>query len=363
MFVNADMSSLQFCLFSAELIHLQNKSWCLRPLFGSVSTTQIGDSVSFHTYKISRRAHITFMVWFSSLQTLSQSVELLWQSGDCIQDLLFVLLLQSSFTSLSEFIGVPQRLLLSKRFTKCRYVLSVHTVQHDLDHLLDRTSRSRPGDVTEAQLRAACRGTTLKGRRAPLIVLPLLATPSLLLFASCTSQIFLVLLLQPFVQFLAASLFFLHLSFTLASFPPRRWGRESLGLGVFFIIVFLPDAISPVPKVFLIIINRKKVISCETNTAALSSSRERESNSDSSVTFRIYHHILQRFHRIHPRIRQTASPGIPSQGLLHVDGSCFLQPAINVREACKYHWRRVEINLRWIIQHSRAELSLLQPNS
>lgn len=330
MFVNADMSSQQFCLFSAELIHLQDKSWCLRPLFGSVSTTQIGDSGSFHTYRISRRAHITFMVWFSSLQTLSQSVELLWQSGDCIQDLLFVLLLQSSFTSLREFIGVPQRLLLSKRFAKRRYVLSVHTMQHDLDHLLDRTSRSRPGDVTEAQLRAACRGATLKGRRAPLIVLPLLATLSLLLFASCTSQIFFVLLLQPFVQLLAALLFFLHLSFTLASFPPRRWGRESLGLGVFFIIVFLPDAISPVPKVFLVIINGKKVISCETNTAVLSS-RERELNSDSSVMFRIYHHILQRFHKIHPRIRQTASPGIPSQGLLHVDGSCFLQPAINVR--------------------------------
>lgn len=62
MFVNADMSSQQFCLFSAELIHLQDKSWCLRPLFGSVSTTQIGDSGSFHTYRISRRAHITFMV-------------------------------------------------------------------------------------------------------------------------------------------------------------------------------------------------------------------------------------------------------------------------------------------------------------
>lgn len=39
----------------------------------------------------------------------------------------------------------------------------------------------------------------------------------------------------------------------------------------------------------------------------------------------IYHHILQRSQRIHPRIHQTAFPATPSQGLGQMDGSCFLQ--------------------------------------
>lgn len=56
----------------------------------------------------------------------------------------------------------------------------------------------------------------------------------------------------------------------------------------------------------------------------------------------VYHHILQRFRRIHPRIHQTASPATPSHGLLQTDGSCFLCSVKNVRK-----WYMIQ-HLDWL---------------
>lgn len=154
-----------------------------------------------------------------SPQTLGQSVELLRQSRDRIQDPLLVLLLQPSFTSLSKFIRMPQRLLLPEHFTKHCHVLPVHAVQHHIQHLLHCTSRSWPGDVTVAQLFSTRRRASIKSGCTPFIVPALPPLPSLFLFTCCSCQILFMLPLQPLVQLLVAFLFLLSLLFTLLFLP------------------------------------------------------------------------------------------------------------------------------------------------
>lgn len=169
---------------------------------------------------------------------------------------------------------MPQCLLLPEHFTKHRHVLSVHTVQHHVHHLLHCASRSWPGDVTVAQLRARSRRASIKSGRTSLLVPALLTLPGLFLFTCCSCQILFMFPLQPLVQFFVALLFLLPLLFTLSPFPSRRRRCQSLGFGVLFIEILSSNAISPVSEVFIIVINRKKIIRCETNTSALLSSEE-----------------------------------------------------------------------------------------
>ena len=210
----------------------------------------------------------------SSPQTLGQSVELLRQSCDCVQDPLLVLLLQPSFTSLGKLIRMPQRLLLPENFTKHRHVLSVHAVQHHIDHLLHRSSWSWPGDVVVAQLCAASRWAGVKSSSAAFLVPALLTQPSLFFFTRRSCQILFVLPLQPLMELSVALLFLLPLLFALPSFPPRGRRSQSLSFGVLFIEILSSDAISPVPEVCIIVINSKIIVGCETNTAVLLSSKE-----------------------------------------------------------------------------------------
>lgn len=205
----------------------------------------------------------------SSPQTLGQSVELLRQSCDRVQDPLPVLLLQPSFTSLGKLIRMPQRLLLPENFTKHRHVLSVRTVQHHIHHLLHRSSWSWPGDVVVAQLCAASWWASVKSSSAPFLVPALLTQPSLFLFTCRSCQILFVLPLQPLMELFVALLFLLPLLFALPSFPPRRRRSQSLSFGMLFIEVLFSDAISPVPEVYIVVINSKVIVRCGTNTAVL----------------------------------------------------------------------------------------------
>lgn len=114
----------------------------------------------------------------------------------------------------------------------------------------------------------------MKSSRTPLLVPALPPLPSLFLFTRRPCQILFMLPLQPLVQLLVALLLLLSLLSALPSFPPRRRRRQSLSFSVLFIEILLSNAIGPVPKVFLVVINGKKIIRCETNTAVLSSSEK-----------------------------------------------------------------------------------------
>lgn len=157
-------------------------------------------------------------------------------------------------------------MLLPERFTKRRQVLPVQTVQHYIQHLLHCASRSWPGDVAVAQLRAASRGATMKSGGTPLLVPALLCLPGLFLFTCSSCQILFMLPLQPLTQLLVALLFLLSLPFAFPSFRPRRRRRQSLSVGMLFIEILFSDTISPVPKVFIVVINRKIIVRCDTNT-------------------------------------------------------------------------------------------------
>lgn len=157
-------------------------------------------------------------------------------------------------------------MLLPERFTKRRQVLPVHAVQHYVQHLLHCPSRSWPGDVAVAELRAARRGATMKSGGTPLLVPALLSLPGLFLFTCSSCQILFMLPLQPLTQLLVALLLLLSLPFAFPSFRSRGRRRQSLSVGVLFIEIFFPDTISPVPKVFIVVIDRKIIVRCDTNT-------------------------------------------------------------------------------------------------
>lgn len=163
-------------------------------------------------------------------------------------------------------------MLLPERSPKHRQILPVHAVQHDLQHLLHRAPWSRPGDVAVAQLFLTGRGAALKSGRAALLI-PALPGPSgLFLLLHRSRQILLVLPLQPLKQLLVALLFPLSL---LPNVPPFQLARrrEPLNFCVLFRKVLSPDTIGPVPKVFLVVVDRKIIVGCERKTAGLFSGR------------------------------------------------------------------------------------------
>lgn len=75
--------------------------------------------------------------------------------------------------------------------------------------------------------------------------------------------------LQPCIELLLILLFLLSFLFSLLPFPPRGLSRQSLSFSMLFGKILFPNTIGPVAKVFLIVIDSKKIISCEINTAVL----------------------------------------------------------------------------------------------
>lgn len=200
---------------------------------------------------------------FLSPQTLCESVEFLRQSCDLIQDPLLVLLIQPSGTSLSKLIRMPQRLLLQERFTKHRQVFPVHAVQHHVHHLLHRAVWSGPGDVTVPQLRGTGRTSTTKSRRTPLLVPALLRPPQLFIFPRRSCQILFMLPLQLLKQVFVALLFLLSL-LPATRFRSRERRRQPLSVCVLLVKILPSDAVGPVAIVFLFVVDRKKIVCCET---------------------------------------------------------------------------------------------------
>lgn len=168
---------------------------------------------------------------------------------------------------------MPQRLLLPEHFTEGLHVLSVHAVQHHIQHFLHRAPGSWPRDVIVAQLCAASGSATVESGRAPLLVPALLRLPGFFFFTCRSCQILFVLPLQPLMQLLVALLLLLPLLSAFPSLVSRSRRCQSLSFGVLFIKIFFSDPISPVPEVFLLIIKRKIIIRCKKkkkkNTARL----------------------------------------------------------------------------------------------
>lgn len=150
---------------------------------------------------------------------------------------------------------MPPRLLLQEHFPKHRHVLPVHAVQHHIQHLLYSASWSRPGDVAVAQLRAARRRAAVKSSCAPFVVAALLTLLSLFLFTCRPRQILFMLLLQLRKMLLVALTFLVRLLFPFLP-PRRRRRRQPLSFSVLFIEIFSSDAVSPVPEVLLVIVDR-----------------------------------------------------------------------------------------------------------
>ena len=218
------------------------------------------------------RPYLTSFPFLSSFplvpQSLRQSVELLRECRDRVQDPLPVRLLQPRAAPLGEPVRVPQRLLSLQQLPEGGQVRAVGPGQHHLQHVRHRAAGGRPWDVPVAQLGAGGRGggagpgPALEGCLAFLVIAALLGQAGLLLLALGPGQVLLVLLLQLLVQRLVGLLLFLPLLGALPPLPAGARGGQPLSLCVLFLEILIPDLVGPVSEVLLIVVEGQ-VIGCK----------------------------------------------------------------------------------------------------
>lgn len=188
----------------------------------------------------------------ASPETLSQSVQLLRKSRDCIHNPLSVSVLQSASAALCELIWVPQSLLAPQKLPENTRVRSVHAMQDDGDHLLYRAAGRGPGNVFVSQ-DAAGRGLEEDVITA-LLIAPLPPLLGLVFFTRSAFQVLPVLLLQPGVQLSTLPLLLLLVFFLVFSTPLPVCLRSGMLLGY----VLPPDSLGPVREVsFIFIISQE----------------------------------------------------------------------------------------------------------
>lgn len=202
------------------------------------------------------------LLQLKSAEALSESVEFLRESRDCVQNFLPVSVLQPDSTALGKFIRVPECLLLSEKLPEGGDIGAVGAVQHHSQHLVQRAAWRRPGDIVISQQAAGGGGGgggALEGFCTAFFIASLPSLLRLLLFPSCTLQVLPVLPLQPGLQLPVMSLLLLRLLPPLSP-PTVSWAGVCPSSRLLLCCVFPPDPLRPVPELLFIFIIPEKIV-------------------------------------------------------------------------------------------------------